>query len=336
MGEKRGLPILPSAEPAGRLEAYRLRVSLLEQCQYRCPYCLPGAVNRYTPRADWLSIGEHARLAPFFAQRGVEQVRFTGGEPLLREEAGEIIKVWRDGLPNAKLALTTNGQLLPYWFDRLRRAGLDRLTIHIDSLEPASYARLMGEGAAPADILSTAKEAKRFFSEVKMNVVAQKGENDHEFVSFLEMSAALSIQVRFIELMNTGSAGDYVKNTFMAGQEIINTIEKHSPVERVGRAHPSDPAALFRMTKTNVVFGVIASDTEPFCEACDRLRLTAQGKLRGCLYEAGGVPLGTVLRASARDEVIDAMIDSALTEKRSHHPLASPHRVPFSMADVGG
>ena len=122
----------------------------------------------------------------------------------------------------------------------------------------------------------------------------------------------------------------------MSGREILDRIQESSPLEPIGRANPADPASLFRLSKSDVLFGVIASDTEPFCEACNRLRLTAQGKLRGCLYEPGGVPLGPVLRAGARDEVIEALLDSALMEKRSHHPLASPQRVPFSMADVGG
>ena len=330
------LPVLPLREPFGRLASYRLRVSLLEQCQFRCLYCLPGAVNPYTPRADWLSVEEHARLAPFFAQRGAHQIRFTGGEPLLRDDVADIIAAWRAGAPEASLALTTNAQRLGKWFQPLKDAGLERLTIHIDSLDPTTYARLMGEGAHPNDIIELAKAAKDYFGEVKLNVVAQKGENDHEFPRFIELSSALGVQVRFIELMNTGSAGDYVKRTFMTGKEIRETLGQRGPVVPLGRAHQSDPAALYRDEATGVTFGVIASDSEPFCGDCNRLRLTAQGRLRGCLYEAGGVPLGPMVRANARDAVIEATLDSALGEKRSHHPLAAPHRAPFSMADVGG
>jgi cyclic pyranopterin phosphate synthase len=336
MEPKRSLPLFPAAQPAGRLASYRLRVSLLEQCQYRCPYCMPGAVNPYTPRADWLTVEEHARLAPFFERRGVEQVRFTGGEPLLREDVAEIVAAWRLGLPDAQFALTTNGQRLASWMEPLKNAGMDRITVHMDALEPEAYRRLMGEGATPQEIIDVIKEAKKLFSEVKINVVAQKGENDHAFIDFLEMAAAIGVQVRFIELMNTGSAADYVKKTFMSGREILARIQENAPVESVGRAHPSDPASLFRLVKGGTLFGVIASDTEPFCDSCNRLRLTAQGRLRGCLYESGGAPLGPVLRAAARDAVIDALLDSALLDKRSYHPLASPQRVPFSMADVGG
>jgi cyclic pyranopterin phosphate synthase len=141
--------------------------------------------------------------------------------------------------------------------------------------------------------------------------------------------------VRFIELMNTGSARAYVSEVFMAGHAVVEHVRRAMGVRPVARRHPSDPAALYE-TRDGLVFGVIASDTEPFCDACDRMRLTADGRLRGCLYESGGVPLGALLKTGVDDDQLRALIGVALDDKRSHHPLVAPDRVPFSMADVGG
>jgi cyclic pyranopterin phosphate synthase len=150
------------------------------------------------------------------------------------------------------------------------------------------------------------------------------------------MGTALGVEVRFIELMNTGSAKDYAKDAFISGHELRQRLGSTA----ISRRHPSDPAALHH-TKAGVVFGVIASDTEPFCDACDRLRLSADGRVRGCLYEAGGVPLGAALRAGSDDDCLVALLDRALHEKRSFHPstaltTAATARPAFSMADVGG
>lgn len=324
------IPAQPSPAPFGRLPRYALRASLLEQCPFRCPYCLPGSVTPPTERARWLSAEEYLRLARLFRARHVTKVRLTGGEPLVRPDVVEIVAAWREAMPDADLALTTNGQRLAAHVDPLAAAGLRRVTIHIDSLRDDRYEALMGPGS-PAAILEAATAARRKLAEVKLNVVMQRGKNDDEIDDFLALSARTGFEVRFIELMNTGSADSYTREVFMAGREIVAKAQGVP----VPRRHQSDPAALYR-SPDGVVFGVIASDTEPFCSACDRLRLTADGRLRGCLYQSGGVPVGAALKAGASDETLGALLDTGLDDKRSWHPLAAPHRAPFSMADVGG
>jgi len=332
------LPIVdstPDAKPRGRLAHYALRVSLLEQCQLRCRYCMPGSVQPYTARDRWLSPDEIARVVTLLRARGLHKVRLTGGEPLLRDDVVDVVAALRAPIGDGELALTTNGVLLSSKLDALREAGLARVTVHIDTLRDDRYEALMGTGASPGAIVDAVARARATLDDVKLNVVVQRGANDDELLSFLALSRTLSVEVRFIEQMNTGSAQGYVRETFMSGRDIVDTIARAVGARARPRRHASDPAALY-VTDDDVTFGVIASDTEPFCADCDRLRLTSDGRLRGCLYESTGAPLGALMKAGASDAQLAALIDVALTDKRSHHPLVARDRAPFSMADVGG
>lgn len=338
-------PPAPSAalrgEPVGRLPTYSLRISLLEQCQLRCLYCMPGSVRPYTPNERWLRAAQHARLAPLFERVGVTKLRFTGGEPLLRADVSDVVAAWRASMPNADLALTTNGQRLLQSLDGLVAAGLDRVTVHLDTLQPERYLGLMGDGH-PDQILEGIVEANRRLREVKINVVVQKGRNEDELPHFLDLSARLGVEVRFIELMNTGSARTHVEETFVSGADILARIQTDYRVCMRPRRRESDPAMLFeayakeRKDSPSVVFGLIASDTQPFCSHCDRLRLSAEGSLRGCLYAPSGIDVGRLLRDGASDDEVTKTIERGLDAKRSHHPLVGTALEPFSMADVGG
>lgn len=334
-----GLPIVdaPVGAALPRRTSYALRVSLLDACNLRCAYCAPGSVTGPLARARWLDAAAHARLARQFARAPlggaspalVRKVRFTGGEPLLRDDVVDIVARWRAALPLAELALTTNATRLVERGAALRAAGLERVTVHLDTLRADRYERLMGKGSLAA-ILDALSFARRTFDGVKLNMVVQRGENDDELASFLAFSRVTGIQVRFIELMRTGSADAVVDARFFPGRDVVAALGARP----VPRAHPSDPAALFEAD--GVTFGVIASDTEPFCSACDRLRLTADGHLRRCLYESGGVDVGAALAAGVDDDALARLLDHAIAGKRSFHPLTQAARLPFSMADVGG
>jgi cyclic pyranopterin phosphate synthase len=336
-----GLPIVDddvmsgrsaSRSVKGRRPRYALRVSVLEQCQLDCRYCRPGAVTSPTEAARWLSAAEHARLAALFFARGVEKVRFTGGEPTLRKDLVDVVAAWSAARPaGVKLALTTNALRLAPLLPALKDAGLDGVTVHLDTLKPERVVGLMGDGADVDVVWSAVDVALSLGFSLKWNVVVQKGRNDDELAAVLAVSRQRGVEVRFIELMNTGSARGYVKEVFLSGRDVVDAIGARS----LPRRHQSDPAALFA-SNDGVVFGVIASDTEPFCSDCDRLRLSADGRLRGCLYQPGGLPLGGALRAGASDEALLTLLDAGLDDKRSHHPLVQAPRQPFSMADVGG
>jgi len=323
--------VRPEASP---LQAVTLRVSLLEQCQYDCGYCRPGAVVRPTHTARWLRATDYERLAGLFGALGVHKVRFTGGEPLLRPDVVDVVRAFRSALPGRELALTSNGQRLPSLLEPLAAAGLDRATVHVDSLRPERYRALMGDGVVD-DVLAGVLAARARLRAVKLNVVVQRGRNDDELLDFLAWSHRTGVEVRFIELMNTGSAVDYTRQVFVSGAEILARVAGGGPVRLRGRRHTADPATLYE-TSEGVVFGIIASDTQPFCESCDRLRLTADGRLRGCLYEQTGVPLGAALKAGASDDELRALLAFGLARKRSRHPLRVDRTHAFSMADTGG
>jgi cyclic pyranopterin phosphate synthase len=313
-----------------------LRVSVLDRCQYRCPYCRPGSLAPFTPRERRLTPGDYARLAPVFAERRVTKVRFTGGEPLLRPDLPEVAAALRDGITGCQLAVTTNGQLLGLTVERLARAGVSRATVHVDSLRPERYRALMGDGDARA-VVRALLDARSVLAEVKVNVVVQRGKNDDEIGDFLDFSRDTGVEVRFIELMNTGSAVAYTRQVFFSGREILDAVRARSNVHAIPRRHPSDPSALW-ITDEGVVFGVIASDTEPFCDACNRLRLSAEGRLTGCLYQGLGVDLAAALRRDDGDASVRALVDAAVSGKRSFHPERGGGRrhLPFSMAQTGG
>jgi cyclic pyranopterin phosphate synthase len=309
-------------------------VSVLDRCQYRCAYCRPGAVSPFVGREEWLSVDDYARLAAAFGEIGVNKVRFTGGEPLLRPDLSGIVRAFRDHIPGCHLALTTNGQLLDRKLDALIEAGLNGATVHIDSLRPERYRELMGDGDVRL-VVDALLRAQARLPEVKLNTVIQRGKNVDEIGDFITFSRSTGIEVRFIELMTTGSAVEYTRETFFTGRAIVDAVRTLAGATPIERRCASDPAALWK-TDDGVVFGIIASDTESFCAQCNRLRLTANGNLRGCLYQGSGIDLTGPLRA-AGDQEIRAGIRRAITEKRSYHPDAMPKkRLRFSMAQTGG
>lgn len=324
-----------SAGPRAGDQGFALRVSVTERCGYHCPYCQPTGAADGASRQRSLTISDYGVLARALRGQPLRKLRFTGGEPLLRADLPAVIGSFRDALPGVPLALTSNGRLLSRRLEELAEAGLGQLTVHIDSLRPRRYRTLMGGGDVDA-IVRAAIEAGARLGEVKINMVVQRGRNDDELGAFLTLSRLTGIQVRFIELMNTGSAAGYAGAAFVSGAEIVDTVRRSAGASPVPRSDPRDPAALFR-TDDGVTFGVIASDTMPFCGACDRLRLSAAGSLRSCLYQ----PMGTDLRpliVADDQRGLAAAFAAVLASKQSFHPTegSAKRRLPFSMAQIGG
>lgn len=300
-----------------------------EQCQYDCGYCRPGLVRAPTSSSQRLQRVEYERLARLFGPLGVGKVRFTGGEPLLRPDFREVVAAFHRGLPQARLALTTNGQRLDALLDD-PPPGLGSVTVHVDSLQGPRYRTLMGEGDVGA-VLASVERAKALGLTTKLNVVMQRGLNDDEFPDFLAWSRRAGVEVRFIELMNTGSALQFTRERFFPGAEVLARLG----AVRVGRREAADPACLFR-SADGTLFGLIASDTAPFCQHCARLRLSADGRLRGCLYQPEGAPLAELLRAGWSEAMLGALLQQTVERKASHHPSRALPRGQFSMADLGG
>jgi cyclic pyranopterin phosphate synthase len=287
-----------------------LRVSVTDRCNMRCRYCMPQAEYIWLPRESILTFEETDRLVGIFTTLGVTKLRLTGGEPLLRHDLPSLVSLLRRHTTIADLALTTNGILLGRHAAALRSAGLDRVTVSLDSLRPdrvITFAR----SARHAEVLEgiTAAQAAGFEG-VKINSVVIRGFNDDEMVDLLEFSRRQSLEARFIEYMDVGGATGWSMDQVVSQREILDIIaRRYGPVTPLARAGAA-PAERFAL-QDGTVFGVIASTTAPFCRTCDRARLTADGTWLLCLYGENGLDLRELLRLGATDDEIAGRIAAA-------------------------
>ena len=279
-----------------------LRLSVTDRCILRCAYCMPEENYAWLPKGDVLSYEEVSRLVDAFVLLGVEKVRVTGGEPLLRRDVSVLIESLsaKPGLKD--IALTTNATRLREQAETLKRAGLDRLTISLDTLRPDRFLALTrrDDFARTIDGIDAGREAG--FERTKLNAVIMRGVNDDELVELVSFGKERDIEVRFIEYMDVGGATNWNMEDVVSRAEMLERLTEHfGPIEEVGRETEVDlsaPAQRFRLSD-GTVFGIVASTTSPFCAACDRSRLTADGVFFTCLYAREGLDLRTPLRKGA-------------------------------------
>jgi GTP 3',8-cyclase len=284
-----------------------LRISVTDRCNMRCRYCMPEAEYVWLPRASILSFEEINRLTGIFTKLGVEKIRLTGGEPLLRHNLAALVDLLAGHESLRDLALTTNGILLAREADDLRMAGLRRVTVSLDTLRPErmlAFAR----SARHEDVLAgIAAASAAGFDAVKLNTVVIRGYNEDEVVALLEFARARALEIRFIEYMDVGGATEWDYDRVVSQREILDTItRRYGPAEPL-RSDIWAPAERFRLAD-GTTFGVIASTTAPFCRTCDRARLTADGTFLLCLYGEHGLDLRELLRSEATDDEIAAQI----------------------------
>jgi cyclic pyranopterin phosphate synthase len=291
-----------------------LRISVTDRCNMRCRYCMPEAEYVWLPRASILTFEEIDRLTGICTRLGVEKIRLTGGEPLLRPNLAALVGLLARHEGVRDLALTTNGLLLARDAEGLRAAGLRRVTVSIVTLRPErmlAFAR----SARPEDVLAgiTAASAAGFDA-VKLNTVVIRGYNDDEVVGLLEFARARALEIRFIEYMDVGGATEWDLGRVVSQREILDTITRHyGPAEPVRKSSWA-PAERFQLAD-GTTFGVIASTTAPFCRTCDRARLTADGTFLLCLYGEHGLDLRELLRSGATDSDIAAEIAATWTAR---------------------
>ncbi len=307
-----------------------LRLSVTDRCNMRCGYCMPEESYTWLPRESLLSYEEMARLAALFARVGVAKVRVTGGEPLLRHDLHRLVGMLRP-IPGIRdIALTTNGLLLGAQAAGLRAAGLDRITLSLDTLVPARLERF-ARSTRHADILAGLAAAGRAgFTGTKINMVVIRGFNDDEIIPMLEFARPRGAEVRFIEYMDVGGATRWSLENVVSQREILEQVAARygSVTALPGRA--SAPAERFQLPDATT-FGIIASTTQPFCRDCDRSRVTADGTWLLCLYAENGIDLREPLRNGADDEALLALIRAAWTtrddrgaERRAEMPGREP------------
>ncbi len=286
-----------------------LRVSVTDRCNLRCAYCMPEEDYRWLAREEVLHYGELSALVDAFCELGVERLRITGGEPLVRHELERFVAQLAQRSKVKDLALTTNGILLAEQAPKLAAAGLQRITISLDTLDERVFERLTRRRGLP-DVLRGLDAALRHWpGRVKLDTVVLRGSNDHEIEALLKFARERGIELRYIEYMDVGGATRWSMDAVVTRTELLARLAR-----RFGRIEPVvedsvAPAERFRLGD-GTVFGVIASTTAPFCRSCDRSRLTADGMWYLCLYARLGLNLKTLLRGGASTAEIAARIAS--------------------------
>jgi len=314
-----------------------LRVSVIDRCDLRCQYCMPEEHYTWLPRQDILNAAEIERVVDAFCQVGVRRVRLTGGEPLLRPDLLELVARLAQ-LPLVEdLALTTNARQLARWARPLQEAGLQRITVSLDSLQSARFAALTRRAAHAKVLEGIRSAAATGFDAIKINSVVMRGFNDDELVDLLEFGREVGAEVRFIEYMDVGGATDWSLGAVVSQEEMLAKLEAHyGPIEREsGRG--AAPAARFRL-RDGTRFGIVASVSEPFCRACDRSRLTADGLWYLCLYAQQGTDLKPLLRNGADRAYLVRHIRARWaerTDRSAEERHEDPHRgVLYQVAEL--
>jgi len=286
-----------------------LRLSVTDRCNLRCQYCMPEEEYVWLPREDMLTFEEVAALVGVFSDLGVDKVRLTGGEPLLRRGLDHLVAMLAGNPAIRDLAMTTNGVLLAEQAPALRAAGLRRVTVSLDTLRPERFTAFTRRDAHAQVLGGIAAVGRAGWPGLKIDTVVIRGFNDDELGDLIEFGRGVNGEVRFIEYMDVGGATMWSFAQVVGREEMLRRLERrYGAIEAIAE-DTSAPAERFRLPD-GTVFGIISSTTQPFCRSCDRSRLTADGVWYLCLYATGGVKLGQALRRGASAEGLKAMIAS--------------------------
>jgi cyclic pyranopterin phosphate synthase len=312
-----------------------LRISVTDRCNFRCTYCMPAEGMKWLPRSEVLSFEEIERVATIAVRRfGIDSIRLTGGEPLMRAHLPVLIS--KLAALDVDLAMTTNGSTLSQHAHELRAAGLDRINVSLDSLRADRFVELTRRDELDR-VLSGIEAAKGAgFEPVKVNCVVVRGVNHDEVVDFARFGRDRGVEVRFIEFMPLDADGRWLGTSVVSQDEIVAAIGAVFPIAPVRRGH--DPAERFRYLDGAGFVGVIPSVTRPFCESCDRVRLTAEGDLRSCLFSLEETDLRAAMRAGADDDELAALMARCVDRKWAGHQIGQVQfiRPRRSMSQIGG
>jgi cyclic pyranopterin phosphate synthase len=312
-----------------------LRISVTDRCNFRCQYCMPSEGMQWLDRSHLLSFEEIERVARVLVDRfDIGSIRLTGGEPTVRARLPLLVSKL---VPlGADLSMTTNGATLPTLADDLRQAGLSRINISLDTLDAERFKELTRRDELAAVLAGIDAAVAAGFEPVKVNAVLMRGINDDEVIPFLELGRAKGVTIRFIEFMPLDAQGEWSSDRVVPYDEILARASERFDFEPLVRG--SSPAERFAYTDGGGEFGVIASVTEPFCGSCDRIRLTAEGQLRNCLFALDHVDLRALLRGGGTDDDLAAAVAGEVDRKWAGHAIGQVHflRPSKSMSQLGG
>lgn len=324
-----------------------LRISVTDRCNFRCPYCMPkevfGAGHAFLKDPQLMSLTEITRIVRAFRALGVEKVRLTGGEPLLRADIAELVRALKQEVGMPDVALTTNGWLLKKYAPALQSAGLDRVNVSVDSLDDATAGRMNGLGFKVDRVLRGIDAAAALGLPLKINCVIQRGVNDGELLSLCAYFRDRGPTLRFIEFMDVGNTNHWSADRVVPAKEIISRINAEWPLEPCGPAYRGEVASRYSYRDGRGEIGVISSVTEPFCKDCHRARLSADGKLYTCLFTAIGWDVLACARSGASDADLQGFISriwqgrvDRYSDERAEILSSGEAREKIEMSYIGG
>jgi GTP 3',8-cyclase len=326
----------PLVDSFGRV-ADDLRVSVTDRCNFRCTYCMPAEGLPWLPKDELLRFEEIQRVVSLFVRLGVKEVKLTGGEPTVRRELPLLVSMLRGASPGLTISMTTNGFLLDRLALPLAEAGLDRVTVSCDSLMRHRFAEMTRRDALQHVMEGLRAAEAAGLTPIKLNCVVIAGTNDDEVADFARFARDSGYEVRFIEYMPLDAEQKWERDKVVPSAQILETINRAYPL--VADGNGAEPAVRFRFVDgAPGAIGVIASVTEPFCDSCNRLRVTTEGQLRACLFAMEETDLRGPLRAGADDEELERLIRAAVWSKWSGHRINHPdfQRPSRSMSMIGG
>jgi cyclic pyranopterin phosphate synthase len=317
-----------------------LRISLTDRCNFRCIYCLPNGEPALARKETLLTFEEIARASKIFVDLGIEKIRLTGGEPLIRRDVPQLVASLSQLKPELRnIALTTNGFDFVRHAPALRAAGLDRVTFSLDSLDRGNFAEITGVDAIEKVLEAIAVAIELGFEPVKINAVIIRGRNDHEISMLANFAREQAVSMRFIEYMPLDSAHEWQREQVVSGKEIRTAIEQDFPLTLKQSSRGSDTAWNYAFADGSPgEIGIIAPVTEMFCGACSRIRLTADGQIRTCLFSTTEHDLRGILRSGADDDDVADFIRDAVLQKEARHHINDEIFQPASrsMSFIGG
>lgn len=297
-----------------------LRISVTDRCNFRCTYCMPaeifGESYKFLPKVQILSFEEIVRLTRIIVKLGAVKVRITGGEPLVREELEKLIAMLYQIEGVDDLTLTTNGFLLPQKAQALKDAGLNRITVSLDSLDETVFRKMNGNRSSVQKVLDGIEAAEKAgLHPIKINAVVQRGVNDHTVVDLARWAKDKGYILRFIEYMDVGNKNGWRMDEVVPARELVERIDAVMPLEQIGRNYKSEVALRYRYRDGAGEIGMIASVTMPFCGACSRMRLSPEGEIYTCLFATQGTSLRDPMRGGASDDEIEQIIRGTWGER---------------------